>query len=96
MALMRMERDRVGRGAGIIVFIVGVVLLLAVFYLAYLELIGSGVLWGGPPGTPGRSALEVSLLVASKGLFLFMMALVASAVANKGIALYQATGNVGG
>jgi len=70
-----------------VVFVLGVLLLLAVFFLAYLELIGSGVLAGS---LPGRSTGDIALMVATKGLFLFVLGFVASAVANKGIALYQA------
>ncbi len=87
MVAMQMRRDAAGRTAGIAVFIVGVLLLLTVFYLAYGELVASGALWGG---SAGRSDVESALLVATKGLFLFLMVLVASAIANKGIGLYQA------
>jgi hypothetical protein len=73
------------------VFVLGVLLLLAVFYLAYLELVASGVLMGA---APGRSTGDAALAVASKGLFLFVLGFVASAVANKGIALYQAATSV--
>ena len=82
-----MGRDGAGRSAGITVFVLGVLLLLAVFYLAYLELVASGALMGA---VPGRSSGSAILAVASKGLFLFLLGFVASAVANKGIALYQA------
>jgi len=83
----RFDRDSAGRAAGIGVFVLGVLLLLVVFYLAYLELVRSGALAGS---VPGRSAGEVALAVATKGLFLFLLGFVASAIANKGIALYQA------
>ncbi len=78
--------DRAGRGLGLGVFALGVALLLVVFYLAYAELVATGAL----AGVVGRSAGDAALLVATKGLFLFLLAFVASAVANKGIALYQA------
>jgi hypothetical protein len=81
-------RDRTGRAGGIAVFVIGVLLLLVVFYLAYLELMASGAL----AGSPGRPAWEVALFVAAKGLFLFVLGFVASAIANKGISLYQASG----
>lgn len=82
-------RDRTGRIGGIAVFVVGVLLLIAVFYLAYLELIASGAL----AGTAGdRPAGNLVLLVAAKGLFLVLLGFVASAIANKGIALYEAAG----
>lgn len=81
------EGDSAGRTTGMVVFILGVLLLLAVFYLAYLELIapGSG---GALPGHPSGAAL----FVAAKGLFLFILGFAASSVANKGIALYLAAG----
>lgn len=69
------------------VFILGVLLLLVVFVLAYTELVASGALAGT---IPGRSAGDIALVVATKGLLLFLLGFVASAVANKGIALYQA------
>jgi hypothetical protein len=80
-------RDGAGRAVGMGVFALGVLLLLVVFYLAYLELVASGALTGS---VPGRPAGEVALVVATKGLFLFLLGFVASAIANKGIALYQA------
>jgi hypothetical protein len=73
------------------VFVLGVVLLLIVFFLAYLELIGSGALAGS---FSGRSSGDIALMVATKGLFLFLLGFVASAVANKGIALYQASADL--
>lgn len=82
-------RDQTGRVSGIVVFTLGVLLLLVVFYLAYLELVASGAL----AGTAGaRPAGDMVLFVAAKGLFLFVLGFVASAIANKGIALYQAAG----
>jgi hypothetical protein len=82
-------RDQTGRVSGIVVFALWVLLLLVVFYLAYLELVASGAL-AGTAG--GRSAGDIALFVAAKGLFLFVLGFVASAIANKGIALYQAAG----
>lgn len=87
--MARIGRDGAGRAWGMGVFVLGVVMLLAVFYLAYLELVASGALAGT---VPGRSAGDLALLVAAKGLFLFLLGFVASAVANKGIAFYQAAG----
>lgn len=82
-------RDQAGRIGGIAVFALGVLLLLLVFYLAYLELVASGAL----AGTAGaRSAGDVALFVGAKALFLFLLGFVASAIANKGIALYEAAG----
>lgn len=86
---MRTGTDRAGRGAGIVVFFVGAGLLLVVFFLAYTELIASGALAAAPAAAPPPAA-NVALLVATKGLFLFVMGFAASAIANKGIGLYQA------
>jgi hypothetical protein len=76
--------DTAGRRTGLVVFVAGVALLLAVFYLAYLELVASGRV-SSPEVT--QSAV---LVLATKGLFLFLMGFVASAISNKGIGLYQA------
>lgn len=84
-----MMRDQTGRFSGIVVFALGVLMLVFVFYLAYLELIASGALAGTAGGRP---AGDMALFVAAKGLFLFVLGFVSSAIANKGIALYQAAG----
>jgi hypothetical protein len=86
---VRAAADRVGRGTGIAVFVLGVLLLLTVFYLAYKELIASGAL-PPSPSPPALSAGNLALLIATKGLFLFLMGFVSSAIANKGIGLYEA------
>jgi hypothetical protein len=85
---MRTGVDRAGRGAGIAVFLVGALLLLAVFYLAYVDLIATGALATAQAAAPPTANL--ALLVATKGLFLFIMGFAASAIANKGIGLFQA------
>lgn len=82
--MARSGADGAGRRTGLAVFVVGVVLLLAVFYLAYVELVASGRV-ASPEVSQGAL-----LLVATKGLFLFVMGYVASAISNKGIGLYQA------
>lgn len=81
---MRTGVDGAGRAAGLAVFILGVLLLVGVFYLAYLELVASGTL-----ASPAASQSAL-LLLSAKGLFLFLMGFVASAISNKGIGLYQA------
>ena len=82
--MARIGGDAAGRRTGLAVFVAGVILLLAVFYLAYLELVASGAVT-----SPAVSQSQL-LLVATKGLFLFLMGFVASAISNKGIGLYQA------
>jgi hypothetical protein len=69
------------------VFLLGVVLLLFVFYWAYVEFVSSGALASAVSGrTVGDSVLVAGIKVG----FLIVLGFVASAVANKGIALYQA------
>jgi hypothetical protein len=82
--LARGAGDVAGRRTGLVVFVAGVVLLLAVFYLAYLELVASGRV------TSPEVSQSAILALATKGLFLFLMGFVASAISNKGIGLYQA------
>ncbi len=85
--MARTGGDGAGRSAGMTVFVLGVLLLLAVFGLAYVQLVASGAL---AESVAARSMGDTILMVASKGLFLFLLGFIASAVANKGIALYQA------
>jgi hypothetical protein len=80
--------DSAGRVLGLLVFIVGVLLLVAVFYLAYRELLPAGSLAGT------ASAQNAVLVIVAKGIFLFITGFVASAIANKGIGLYQAAVHV--
>ncbi len=81
--MARTAGDAGGRRTGLVVFVVGVLLLLVVFYLAYLELVASGAV------TSPAVSQSALLVVATKGLFLFLMGFVASAISNKGIGLYQ-------
>jgi len=76
--------DRPGKWLGIVVFALGVGLLLLVFFFAYHELIAS------PDGGTVSALLAQPTLLAFKGALLLVMGFVASAIANKGIALYQA------
>jgi hypothetical protein len=76
--------DGAGRVLGLFVFVVGVLLLIAVFYLAYRELLPAGSL------AATASAQNALLVVVAKGVFLFITGFIASAIANKGISLYQA------
>lgn len=82
--MARTAGDAAGRRTGLIVFVAGVVLLLAVFYLAYVEMVASGRV------TSPQVSQSALLVLATKALFLFLMGFVASAISNKGIGLYQA------
>jgi len=76
--------DAAGKSLGIAVFVLGIALLIAVFGLAYRDLVAS---------TDGATLSQWIALPGAvffkSGLFLIMF-VVASAIANKGIALYQA------
>ncbi len=83
--MVRSPVDGLVRAAGLSVFVIGVMLLVTVFYLAYEELLASGVL-----ASPPTASLSVILLVVAKGLFLLVMGYAASTISSKGIGLYQA------
>ena len=82
---VRSPVDGLVRSAGIVVFVLGILLLVTVFYEAYTELQNSGVLGSPPPAN-----LSTVLLVVAKGLCLLVMGYAGSAISNKGIGLYQA------
>jgi len=84
-AAVRAPVDGLVRSAGIVVFVLGVLALVTVFFAAYSELQNSGVLGSPPPAN-----LSTVLLVVAKGLFLLVMGYAGSAISNKGIGLYQA------
>ncbi|MDQ7820118.1 MAG: hypothetical protein QN173_06425 [Armatimonadota bacterium] len=76
--------DAAGKSLGLAVFGLGVVLLLGVFGLAYRDLVAAG------DGLSATRLLAAPAVLAVKGALLVIMGAVASAIANKGIALYQA------
>lgn len=76
--------DATGKMLGLAVFALGVALLIVVFVLGYRDL-----LLASEAMTFSR-ALALPVTLVYKGAVLLIMALVASAIANKGIALYQA------
>lgn len=85
--MARVGRDGVGRGTGLGVFALGIVLLLVVFYWAYVDFVATGAL---ASAVSGRNVGETLLAAGIKAAFLIVLGIVASAIANKGIALYQA------
>ncbi len=86
----RSTTDSPGRILGMVVFAVGVGLLLYVFYTVYTEL-ATGALsrLTAPASQPGPDFnLVLALLV--RALFLFLLGYLASAIAGRGIGMYQA------
>jgi uncharacterized protein YjeT (DUF2065 family) len=84
--------DASGRILGLVVFTVGIVLLLFVFYLAYTALTG-GMLGGlAAPATEQQGPnLNFALVLVLKAIFLFILGYVGSAIAGRGIGMYQAS-----
>lgn len=77
--------DQTGKVLGVVVFILGVVLLLAVFVLAYQDLIAAD------DASFFSRLVNPPTTLLFKGALLLIMGIVASAIANKGVALYQAS-----
>ena len=73
-----------GKTLGIIVFLIGVAMLVAVFVLAYRDLVAAA------QASALSRLLNLPATLLYKGALLFIMGVVSSAIANKGIALYQA------
>lgn len=82
--------DRTGRTIGLVVFLLGVALLVVVFAVTYSELAGGSIaqLVQSGAGETNFNAVFAALL---KGLFLVVMGYLASAIASRGIGLYQAS-----
>lgn len=76
--------DAAGKTLGITVFILGVAMLISVFVLAYRDLIAAA------DGSVLSRLFNLPATLLFKGALLFIMGIVASAIANKGIALYEA------
>ncbi|HXF81369.1 MAG TPA: hypothetical protein VNN19_01240 [bacterium] len=84
MHVTAVRYDTTGRSLGIAVFVLGVVMLIAVFVMAYLDLVAAA------DGSIFRRVMNLPLALTFKSALLLVMGLVASAIANKGIALYEA------
>lgn len=75
--------DAAGKTLGIAVFVLGIAMLVAVFGLAYRDLIAT------TDGTTVSRWIALPGTLVFKGGLLLIMGVVASAIANKGIALYE-------
>lgn len=89
MERRRDSTDSPGKTLGLVVFILGVGLLLFVFYRGYVEFTQVGQL---PQALSGNTRDETTLVLVTlaRWALLFILAYVASAVAGRGIGLYQA------
>jgi uncharacterized membrane protein len=74
---------------GLGVFLLGVLLLLFVFYVAYAELTGNAMSQVARPPQGGPD-MGVALVLVLKAIFLFLLGYLASGIAGRGIGLYQA------
>lgn len=90
MADARATSDPSGRVLGMVVFAVGVLLLLFVFYVVYADL-STGILSRLTAPNPRQGPdLNLAVAVLLRGLFLFLLGYVASAIAGRGIGMYHA------
>lgn len=81
--------DARGRLLGLVVFVLGVALLLFVFYVAYAELTDGAMNQLARPAQGGPD-MSVALTLVLKAIFLFLLGYLASGIAGRGIGLYQA------
>lgn len=84
MQVHTMSTDTTGRGLGIAVFLLGVAMLIGVFVIAYVDLVAAG------DGSIFQRMFNLPVTLTFKAGLLLVMGIVASAIANKGIALYAA------
>lgn len=76
--------ETAGKSLGIVVFLLGVAMLISVFIIAYRDLLATA------EASVLSRLFNLPVALVYKGVLLFVMGVVASAIANKGIALYQA------
>ena len=90
MQSVRPADDPTGKWLGLAVFLLGIVFLVVVFFLAFRDLMAAGVLGqlGGPPSLEATSAI---LALGVKFVLFVVLAYVGSAVAGRGIGLYAAS-----
>ena len=91
MRMARPDDDPAGRWLGLLVFLLGVAFLITVFVMAYRDLAASGVLGQLTSPSPAVQADAALRTLAVKGVLLFLMSYVGSAVAVRGISMYAAS-----
>jgi len=92
MIARRETADPPGKWLGLAVFGLGILLLAFVFYRGFVELIQAGLLQRtvAQAQSPGRLDSVDVFAVLVRWLVLFLLAYIASTIAGRGIALYQA------
>ncbi len=90
MADPRSTSDTSGRVLGMVVFGVGILLLLFVFYIVYTELVSGALSRLTAPNPQQGPDLNLALAILLRGLFLFLLGYLASAIAGRGIGMYHA------
>ncbi len=89
--MIRQAADPPGKWLGLGVFLLGILLLVFVFYRGFEELVQAGLLPQLLSGQKGADLSEVLLGAIAKWVLLFLLAYVGSSIAGRGIALYQAS-----
>lgn len=88
--MARSSDDPIGRWLGLAVFVLGVGILVLVVTIVYRDLTAAGVLGRlANPAPPAQAEADLVAL-ATKGVLLFLLSYVGSAVAGRGIGLYAA------
>ncbi len=87
----RPEDDTTGKWLGLGVFLLGIIFLIMVFFLAYRDLTGSGVLGQLASPSPSVESTAALLTLGVKFVLFVVLAYVGSAVAGRGIGLYAAS-----
>jgi hypothetical protein len=90
MATAGSDTDAAGRWLGLAVFLLGIVILVIVFSMAYRDLLASGA-FGVLSGSPARNGGAEWWRLAVKGVYLIIMMAVGALIANRGIGLYAAS-----
>jgi hypothetical protein len=89
MATARSAGDATGRWLGLVVFVLGVVVLVLVFVMAYRDVLGTGVLGQLTDAQAARTVPDWWTL-AVRGVMFVIMMISGALIANRGIGLYAA------
>ena len=91
MQSARPADDPTGKWLGLAVFVLGIVFLVVVFFLAFRDLMAAGVLGQLAGPSPSLEATSAILALGVKFVLFVVLSYVGSAVAGRGIGLYAAS-----